>query len=295
MDLTDIVNRVRPPEPWREGDNIPWHEPGFSARMLHEHLSQAHDAASRRLTVIDQHIAWIFGHVLGGQPARVLDLGCGPGLYTQRLAARGCACTGVDFSPASIEYARAQADAEGLTCVYHLADLRQAEFGTAYDLAMLLYGEANVFRPADLRLILRKAHAALRPGGQLLLEPHTFEAVEALGHEPTAWTAQLAGLFSGQPHVLLSEAFWDAPSHAATHRYYVLAAGSGHATRYAQSFQAYTEAGYRALLEQCGFGDVRLYPSLTGDSAMQQVGLFALTAQRQCAPAATPAAAATPA
>jgi SAM-dependent methyltransferase len=280
MHLSDIVDRVRPPEPWAEGDNIPWHEPRFSARMLREHLSQAHDAASRRREIIDRHVAWIFGQVLGGQPGRVLDLGCGPGLYAQRLAALGCACTGVDFSPASIEYARTQAQAAGLACTYHLADLRQAEYGAGYDLAMLLYGEPNVFAPDDLRLILRKAWAALRPGGQLLLEPHTLAAVEAMGREPAGWSAQAAGLFADGPHLLLSETFWDAVRQTATLRYYVLDTCSGEVTRYAQSMQGYTEAGYRALLEQCGFGAVRCYPALHGEEAGRHSGLFALAATR---------------
>ena len=49
MNLIDIVNRPLNPAPWAEGEKIPWDEPEFSARMLHEHLSQKHDAASRRL------------------------------------------------------------------------------------------------------------------------------------------------------------------------------------------------------------------------------------------------------
>jgi SAM-dependent methyltransferase len=281
MNLNDIVHRPCPPEPWAEGDNIPWNEPGFSARMLSEHLSQDHDAASRRMEVIDRHVAWIWEHVLGGQPARVLDLGCGPGLYCQRLAELGCDVTGLDFSPASVTHARTQAQVAGLSCTYHLADLRQAEFGSHYALAMLLYGEANVFRPQDLHLILCKARDALRPGGCLLLEPHTFEAVEALGHEPASWAALPGGLFSPQPHLLLSEAFWDPARRAATHRYYVLDAASRAVARYAQSFQAYSDAGYRELLEQCGFGDVRVYPSLAGDEDGVPAGLFALTAVRR--------------
>ena len=278
MNLTDIVQRVCPPKPWSEGNNIPWNEPGFSARMLREHLSQAHDAASRRSEMIDRHVAWIFRHVLEGRPARVLDLGCGPGLYAQRLAALGCACTGFDFSPASIEYASAQAVAAGLDCHYHLADLRQAAFGEGYDLAMLLYGEANVFRPDELRLILRRARSALRPGGVLLLEPHTVEAIEDLGREPARWSALAEGLFAGEPHVLLNEAFWDAAAGTATHRYFVIAACTGEVTRHAQTWQSYTEAGYRALLRDCGFGAMRCYPSLTGDIAGRHPGLFALTA-----------------
>ena len=280
MCLTDIAHRARPPEPWAEGDNIPWHEPGFSARMLREHLSQAHDAASRRLEIIDRHVAWIFGHVLSGQPARVLDLGCGPGLYSQRLAQRGCVCAGFDFSPASIAYARSQAEEAGLPCVYHLADLREAAFGDDYGLAMLIFGEANVFRPADLELILRNAWTALRPGGQLLLEPHTFDAVEAMGREPPRWSAQSAGLFSDQPHVLLTESFWDETAGVATNRYYVIDAVSAEVTPHAQSLQSFTDPAYRDLLAQCGFVEPRFYPSLTGDEAGLHEGLFALTAAR---------------
>ncbi len=102
MKLSDIIARIPSPAPWAEGEKIPWNEPGFSARMLHEHLSQDHDAASRRSMVIDRQVDWIHQSLLWGNPARVLDLGCGPGLYTSQLARRGCSCTGIDFSPASI-------------------------------------------------------------------------------------------------------------------------------------------------------------------------------------------------
>jgi predicted TPR repeat methyltransferase len=44
--------------------------------------------------------------VLQSEPQRILDLGCGPGLYTQRLASLGHTCVGIDISPASIAYAR---------------------------------------------------------------------------------------------------------------------------------------------------------------------------------------------
>ena len=46
MKIPDLIERKAIPQPWGEGDNIPWNEPGFSERMLAEHLSQAHDMAS---------------------------------------------------------------------------------------------------------------------------------------------------------------------------------------------------------------------------------------------------------
>ena len=89
MNLTDLINRSSPPLPWDEGDNIPWNEPDFSRRMLNEHLSQAHDAASRRFAIIDQHVDWIHNKLLAGQSTKILDLCCGPGFYTSRLAKLG--------------------------------------------------------------------------------------------------------------------------------------------------------------------------------------------------------------
>ena len=106
LKLLDIIHRQDHPKPWAEGEKIPWNDPEFSKRMLREHLSQEHDAASRRFEIIDKHVSWIHNHILNGNPTRILDLGCGPGLYTNRLARLGHQCVGIDFSPASIAYAR---------------------------------------------------------------------------------------------------------------------------------------------------------------------------------------------
>lgn len=265
MNLLDVVQRAPVPEPWAEGEKIPWHEPEFSRRMLEEHLSQAHDAASRRFELIDLHVAWIHGNLLEGRPARILDLGCGPGLYTSRLAALGHACVGIDFGPASIAYAREQAEAAELDCRYHLEDVRQADYGRGYDLVMFLFGEINVFRPSEARTILQKAHAALEPGGILLLEPHTYEAVQGLGQAPASWYSAQSGLFSPRPHLCLQENFWDAVREVATERYFVVDAATGEVTRHASSTQAYSRDGYVDLLRGCGFQPPRFYPSLTGD------------------------------
>ena len=85
--LLDIVNRPMVPVPWGEGDNIPWNDPDFSKRMLKEHFSQDHDAASRRLEIIDKHVDWVHNALLLGKSVNLLDLGCGPGLYTSRFQA----------------------------------------------------------------------------------------------------------------------------------------------------------------------------------------------------------------
>jgi SAM-dependent methyltransferase len=267
MELLDIVLRSPTPEPWAEGEKIPWDDPAFSARMLREHLSQSHDAASRRASLIDAHVAWIHQTILNGGAARVIDLGCGPGLYTSRLAARGHVCVGIDFSPAAIAYAERQAREHRLTCSYELGDIRSTDYDGVYSLVMLTYGELNVFRPADARLILSKARAALGDGGQLLLEVHTADAVRAMGSAPPTWRSAPNGLFSDRPHLRLDESFWDETQRVSTHRYFVVDAASAAVTRYAESVQAYSEDEYRQLLTDCGFSSPATYPSLSGDDA----------------------------
>lgn len=277
--LTDLPHRTIPPVPWAEADNIPWHEPGFSARMLKEHLSQEHDAASRRQEKIDRHTAWIHGHVLGGRPTSILDLGCGPGFYSTRLARLGHRCTGIDYSPASIDYARRTAETESLACVFTHADMRDADFGRDHGLIMLIYGEFNVFRPADIRHILRKARTALADGGILLLEPHPFAVIRHMADEGSTWYASRGGLFSYEPYIVLTETFWDEAQAAVTIRHYVVDAATAEVTPYAQSMQAYTDEEYRTVLAECGFLHISTYPSLLGDVDPEQSQLFVLVAR----------------
>ncbi|MHC4105447.1 MAG: class I SAM-dependent methyltransferase [Planctomycetota bacterium] len=278
--ILDLIERKAAPEPWAEGDNIPWSEPGFSERMLAEHLSQAHDLASRRFGVIDTHIEWIHQKLLEGRQSKILDLGCGPGFYTSRLAKLGHECVGIDYSPASIKYAAEQTSKEKLSCKYLHEDIRKADFGTGFGLAMLIFGELNVFRPVDATVILKKANHALSGDGVLLLEPHSFGAVKSIGEQPSSWHSAKSGLFSDKPHICLEENFWDRRSSTATKRYFIIDASIGDVARYATTYQAYTNQQYRGLLRECDFEAIEFYSSLGEAKDKYQEDLIAIVAKK---------------
>jgi len=208
MSLQDLLNTIIDQAAgeetlWDGAYKIPWDDLDFSRRMLAEHLSQEHDLASRKQQMIRTQVRWIHEHICNNTPARLLDIGCGPGLYIEQLAALDYDCCGIDFSPASIEYAKSHL---GDKAKLIQDDIRSVEFGSTYDLAMMVFGEFNVFSPNECRKILKKTFEALSPGGILLLEAHTFEAVERIGRAPNSWYKSgpgLLGLFSDDPHICL--------------------------------------------------------------------------------------------
>lgn len=280
MNILDIIKRAPAPQPWAEGDKIPWNDPDFSERMLAEHLSQDHDLASRKFEIIDAHVAWIHDYLLEGRAARILDLGCGPGFYTSRLAHRGHLCLGIDFSPASIRHARQQARSDHLSCTYVHQDVRKAEFGSGFDLAMFLYGELNVFRPTDAQAILEKTAGALAPNGRLLLEPHQFSAVERIGTAPCHWHTAEAGLFAETPHLWLQENTWHQTSKTAVTRFFVIDAATGDVQQLTQTMQAYTDQDYRRMLNEAGFTDIEFAHASEAFGEVHRDNLQLITARK---------------
>lgn len=263
MNLDPLLSSQRP-VPFGPGTRIPWGDPTFSARMLREHLSQDHDRASRRLPLVERQVGWAHEVLLGGRPGRVLDLGCGPGLHTSRLAQRGHECVGIDISPAAIAHARAEAERAGLGCAYRHGDLRELAWGAGFDAVSMWFGEFNTFAPAEAADLLGKARDALAPEGRVALEVHEARYVQALGEEAPQWSAQATGLFADEPHLTLRESCWHPAFQATTERYVVYRA-TGDPEVYAQSTQAYSDAEFDALLEGAGFEIEGRYESLTGD------------------------------
>jgi len=263
MNLMKLIKKVETPEPWSEGEKIPWNDPGFSERMLEHHLTQEHDLASRRFEIIDRHVDWIQSR-LGGKPSRILDLACGPGLYSSRLARLGHICRGIDFGPASVRYAREQALKGGLDVDYVLEDIRTADYGEDNDLVLFIYGEFNVFKPADIKRVLRKAYDSLKEGGVFVAEPNRYETVKREGTNPASWYSSHGGLFSPKPHLCLMENFWDQERGVTTTRYYIVDAETGDVTLHASSMVAYTREELERMLRGVGFKDVVFYESLSG-------------------------------
>ena len=147
-----------------------WTDPHISGQMLRAHLDPTTDAASRRPEKIDRHVAWLVSRFDLGPGRSVLDLGCGPGLYTSRLARTGARVVGIDVSERSLDHARATARDVGLAVRYCHADYLDLPDIGQYGLVSLIWCDYGALSPAQRKQLLGRIASSLEPGGHLVLD-----------------------------------------------------------------------------------------------------------------------------
>lgn len=92
---------------------------------------------------------------------RVLDLGCGDGVLTQKLIAAGCSVVGVDADPAMM----AAAQAKGIDA--RLGDARALDFDGEYD---AVFTNAALHWVGQPEVVTAGVKRALKPGGRYVGE-----------------------------------------------------------------------------------------------------------------------------
>lgn len=173
-----------------------WTDEHTSQKMLEYHLNESIDLSSRSVKFIDRSVQWIVSRFGVDKKNAIADFGCGPGLYTTRLAENGADVTGIDFSGRSIEYAQRTAEEKGLDITYFQRNYLEFNTEKKFDLITMIFCDFCALSPVQRQVLLTKFHKILKPGGAVLLDVHslnTFNSrVEAAHYERN----QLDGFWS---------------------------------------------------------------------------------------------------
>lgn len=179
-----------------------WDEEHISECMLKAHLDPEQDGASRRHDFIDRSAKWIAQYCGGSQRMRLLDLGCGPGLYAERFCRAGFDVTGLDYSRRSISYAREHAKAEKLQIEYLCQNYLEMDYREEFDAAVLIYCDFGVMPPEDRKVLLKKLYRALKKGGRFILDGDSRKYGEKR-EEMESVTYFDRGFWSEKPHICI--------------------------------------------------------------------------------------------
>ena len=104
------------------------------------------------------------------RPMEILDLACGFGRHTNRLAALGHSITGIDLTPGFLDIARKDAKERQVKVTYLQGDMRQLSYAGEFDRVLLLFTAFGYFDDASNLQVLANIQHALKPGGLLIFD-----------------------------------------------------------------------------------------------------------------------------
>lgn len=139
-----------------------WTDPYIQQQILKDHLDPQSDGASRKQESVLKIVDFILQHTK--PQSHLLDLGCGPGLYTSLLADKDYMVTGIDFNKASIEYAIGKREEIN----YILGDYINNYPMGKYDAITMIYCDMGTHPDSDRDRLLDNIYLSLADGGVLI-------------------------------------------------------------------------------------------------------------------------------
>jgi SAM-dependent methyltransferase len=156
-----------------------WTDPHISQKMLEFHLNGEVDVSSRTTAFIIRSVEWLTAEFGIDDHTRVLDLGCGPGLYTNQLAHTGASVTGVDFSRRSVDHARSVAAGSGLAVDYVLGNYLEAAIDGSFDVITMIMCDFCALGPLQRQSLLGRVADWLAEGGRFVFDVYSYSAFDA--------------------------------------------------------------------------------------------------------------------
>ncbi|MEJ2206988.1 MAG: class I SAM-dependent methyltransferase [Gemmatimonadota bacterium] len=255
-----------------------WTDPHVASQMLALHLDREGDIASRNHAAIERIVRWIVRRFDLSSGRRVLDLGCGPGLYSSLLFSAGAEVTGVDFSESSLAYAREAVPVGEAGPMYIQANYLDLKVDETFDLALLIYGDLCALSPSQRRHLLASIQEWLAPGGHLAFDVFSTALFDELGEEAQYTFEGKGGFWSPKSHFHFQRRFKFANA-LYLDRHAVVAADS---TREVLNWmQCYSPETLSQELQECGWRAVEVVGSLAGDPYEPSSHSFAVIAEPQ--------------
>lgn len=184
-----------------------WTDEHTSEQMLACHLNGDIDVSSRRTSFIDDSVRWLEEHFQVSESSRLIDFGCGPGLYTSRLARLGADVVGIDFSTRSIEYAKACASRDGLEITYIEADYLDYRPAGSFDLVTMIMCDFCALSPQQRGRMLAKFAGLLSDSGRIVLDVYSLRAFADKQEGLVCEKNQLNGFWSKDPYFGFAASF----------------------------------------------------------------------------------------
>jgi SAM-dependent methyltransferase len=203
MIISELTKYGKKPEIFKEGTSNFWEDEYISKGLLQAHLEPEWEAASRKHNFINESVKWIYEIASPVRFPKLLDLGCGPGLYAERFCNQGYEVTGIDFSIRSINYAKEKAKVGNKNIKYHNKNYLEIDYNNEFELITLIYCDLGVFSDLQRDTLLQKVYSALKDGGKFIFDVFTPNNYEVKVESNTWGINDGSGLWKPDTHISL--------------------------------------------------------------------------------------------
>lgn len=223
----------------------------FSKLMLNEHLDDSSFGASRARYFIKREARFLDMLLRDLGVFTILDVGCGPGFYTEEFNQLGYRCDGIDMSPSVIEYAKNHIPNSEFFC----CKIQELQIDKRYDSALLLFGLLNEIEDADA--LISSVACKVKEGGYIVLEVMRPEFYDGLMDNALNVTQRTKpSCFSQNPHIRITKRFVVEERKCLVNRNLVFE-NNGNVSLKESHFFGYDNEEMKKLLEKHGFMDVQ--------------------------------------
>ncbi|MGV8058845.1 MAG: class I SAM-dependent methyltransferase [Smithellaceae bacterium] len=255
-----------------------WTDEHTSKQMLSFHLNEGIDVSSRNAEFINRSVEWIASEFDICRDTKIVDFGCGPGLYATRLAKRGANVTGIDFSKSSIEYAKEVAVREKLNVSYVNQNYLEFKTEDRFDLVLMIMCDFCALSPTQRNGILSKFRKILKPRGSVLLDVYSLSAFEQREEAATYEVNQLNGFWSPNKYYGFLNTFKYDEEKVVLDKYTII---ESERTRQVYNWlQYFAPEDLEREFVEAGFSVIGLYSDVAGTPYDRESSEFALIANR---------------
>ena len=253
-----------------------WTDEHTSRQMLGYHLNESVDMSSRNRDFIDRSIKWIVSRFGVDGSTEIADFGCGPGLYTERLAEQGAIVTGIDFSESSIRYAKQAADRKDLEINYVLMNYLDFDKTNSFDLIIMIMCDFCALSPGQRKTMLSKFRSLLKPEGSLLLDVYSLNSFNRREESATYEFNQLSGFWSPDDYYCFVNTFKYDNEKVILEKYTVIEEARKRLVY--NWLQYFSEDSLKNEFEENGFKVEELYSDVAGEPLTPDSPEFAVVA-----------------
>lgn len=263
MDIHRIKRLSRKPQLEGKGTSVMWTDPHISKKLLELHINPGHDIASRSSSKIEKTVDWILERA--SKPhMKILDLGCGPGLYAELLAQKGHSVTGVDFSGNSIQYAARQAAIKDLDIKYLQQDYLYLDLKDQFDLVIFIYLDFCALLPPERDKVLTNIYSALKKGGLFICDIVNEKNIDRKKIAPS-WEVEESGFWKATPYIALNNGYHYPEARALVNQHIIIDE-AGNADTYLFWCHYYGKDEMVQMLKSTGFAETAAYEHVLPDS-----------------------------